>query len=268
MMRIVVKIGGSLLKAGIPDTLLDDVALLAKSNQLSIVHGGGDTVTDMAGRLGKEQRFVVSPEGVKSRYTDRETAEIYTMVMSGLLAKRIVLSLNSRGMSAVSLSGLDGSLLTGRRKKKLVVVDERGRKLMIEGGYTGKVESVNAPLVQTLLNDGYVSVVSPVAIGEGSVPLNVDGDAAASALASGVRADAAIFLTNVDGLLLDGRLIERLTPDEAAELLPKVGFGMQRKVMAAVDCVRAGVKEAIICSGTRDAPLSNGLAHRGCTVIA
>jgi acetylglutamate/LysW-gamma-L-alpha-aminoadipate kinase len=232
------------------------------------VHGGGETVTEIAGRLGKEQKFVVSPEGVRSRYTDRETAEIYTMVMSGLLAKRIVLSLNSRGMRAVSLSGLDGSLLAGRRKKKLVVVDERGRKISIEGGYTGKVDSVNAQLVQRLLDDGYVSVVSPIALGEGAVPLNVDGDAAASALASGVKADAAIFLTNVDGLLIDGKLVERLSPGEAAEMLPKIGFGMQRKVMAAVDCVRSGVREAIICSGARDGPLSNGLAHKGCTVVS
>jgi len=267
-MRIVVKIGGSLLRTGMPDNLLDDVAVLAKSNQLSIVHGGGDTVTDIAGRLGKEQKFVVSPEGVRSRYTDRETAEIYTMVMSGLLAKRIVLSLNSRGMRAVSLSGLDGSLLAGRRKKKLAIVDERGRKVLIEGGYTGRVESVNSQLIQRLLDDGYVSVVSPVAMGEDSSPLNVDGDAAASALASGVKADAAIFLTNVDGLLLDGRLLERVSVAESAEMMPRIGFGMQRKVMAAVDCVRSGVKEAIICSGSRAAPLSSGLAHRGCTVIS
>ncbi|MDG6898153.1 MAG: [LysW]-aminoadipate/[LysW]-glutamate kinase [Nitrososphaerota archaeon] len=267
-MKIVVKIGGSLLREGIPDNLLDDVANLSKTDQLSIVHGGGDKVTEIANRLGKEQKFVVSPEGVRSRYTDRDTVEIYTMVMSGLLAKRIVLSLGSRGVPAVSVSGLDGSLLTGRRKKKLVVVDERGRKLLIDGGYTGKIESVNARLVDRLLDEGYVPVVSPIAMGEGSVPLNVDGDAAASAVASGVKADAAIFLTNVEGLLLDGILVEKLSPDEAKQALPKIGYGMQRKVMAAVDCVNSGVKEAIICSGSRPAPLSNGLAHRGCTVIS
>ena len=267
-MKLVVKIGGSLLKEGVPDNLLEDVTRLAKTYQIAFVHGGADMVTEVATRLGKEQRFVVSPEGVRSRYTDRETAEIYTMVMSGMLAKRIVLSLRSRGLEAVSLSGLDGSLFRGRRKKKLVVVDERGRKLLIEGGYTGKVESVNAPLVNMLISGGYIPVVSPVAIGEESEPLNIDGDRAASSLASGISADAVVFLTNVDGVLSDGKLVERMTVAEAVERLPQIGYGMQKKVMAAVDAVNSGVKEALICSGTREEPLSNALAHRVCTVIA
>lgn len=267
-MKIVAKIGGSLLKEGVPENLLRDVAGLSSSNQLALVHGGGDIVTEIASKLGKEQRFIVSPEGVRSRYTDRETADIYTMVMSGLLAKRIVLSLNSRGVRAISLSGLDGSLLVGRRKKKLAIIDERGRKVLIEGGYTGKVESVNAPLIQALLDGGFLPVVSPVAVGEEYVPLNVDGDAAASALAAAVKAGAAVFLTNVDGVLLDGSLMERISAAEASEMLPRIGFGMQRKVMAAVECVKSGAKEAVICSGTRARPLSDALAHRSCTVIS
>lgn len=268
MMKVVVKIGGSLLRQGMPAALLDDMAGLSRTTQIAVVHGGGETVTEIATKLGKEQRFVVSPEGIKSRYTDRETAEIYTMVMSGMLAKGIVLSLRSKGISAVSLTGLDGSLFSGKRKKKLVIVDERGRRLLIEGGYTGKVESVNSSLVDILMTGGYVPVISPVAVGEDSEPLNIDGDRAASALASGISADAVVFLTNVEGLLLDGKLVERLSISEAAAKLPQVGFGMQKKVIAAIDSVKAGVKEALICSGARDQPLSNALAHRGCTVVS
>jgi len=267
-LRIVAKIGGSLLRQGFPEALLEDLARLSKSAQVALVHGGGETVTEVATKLGKEQRFVVSPEGIKSRYTDRETAELYTMVMSGLLAKRIVLSLRSRGVSSVSLSGLDGSLFQGKRKKKLLVVDERGRKLMIEGGYTGRVESVNSPLIEMLMSAGYVPVVSPIAVGEEFEPLNIDGDRAASSLAAGISADAVLFLTNVDGLLLNGKLVERMTAEEASARLSQIGFGMQKKVIAAVDSVEAGVKEAIICSGTREGPLSNALAHRSCTVVA
>lgn len=267
-MRIVVKLGGSLLKGAVPESFLADVAALAPTTQIALVHGGGDIVTDMATKLGKEQRFVVSPDGIKSRYTDRETAEIYTMVMSGMLAKRLVLALRTKGVRAVSLTGLDGSLFQGKRKKKLVIVDERGRRLLIEGGYTGKVEAVNSDLIDTIMKAGYVPVVSPVAVGEDSEPLNIDGDRAAASLASGISADAVLFLTNVDGLALEGRLVESITASTAASRLSEVGFGMQKKVMAAVESVNAGVKEAIICSGAREQPLSNALAHRGCTVIA
>jgi acetylglutamate/LysW-gamma-L-alpha-aminoadipate kinase len=267
-MRVVVKIGGSLMKEGVPQALVDDVAALAPSHQLVIVHGGGDVVTQYATRLGKEQRFVVSPEGIRSRYTDRETAEIYQMVMTGLLAKRLVLALGKAGVNGVSMAGTDGKLMEGKRKTKLVIMDDRGRKLAIEGGYTGKVVGVNSSLLDALLSQGYVPVVSPVAVGEEGEPLNVDGDRAASSIASSIGADAVVFLTNVDGLRLDDKLVGHLTPSEASARLPKIGFGMQKKVMAAAESVEAGVKEAIICSGARDGPLTRALAHDTCTVIS
>ncbi len=255
------------MKSGPPAELIADLASLSPEHQFILVHGGGDVVTDYATRLGKEQRFVVSPKGIKSRYTDRETAEIYQMVMSGYLAKRLVESLRKAGVNGVSLAGTDGRLIEGTRKEKLVVIDERGRKVAVEGGYTGKVSGVNSVLLDQLLSGGYVPVVSPLAAGEAGEPLNIDGDKAASAVASGAAADRIVFLTNVDGLNLDGSLVTHLTSSEAAAALPKVGFGMQRKVMAAADAVEAGVKEAIICSGTRADPLTKALAHDTCTVI-
>ena len=267
-MRVVVKIGGSLMKDKIPDAFIDDVASLSATNQLVLVHGGGDVVTEMATRLGKEQRFVVSPGGIKSRYTDKETAEIYQMVMSGLLAKRLVLALRKAGVRSISLSGVDGGLLQAKRKTKLLIVDERGRKVAIDGGYTGKVQQVNSSLVDLLLSNGYLPVVSPVATSDAGEPLNVDGDRAASSIAVGSGADAVVFATNVDGLKLDGGLVTYLTPAEATSRLSDVGFGMQKKVMAAVEAVQGGVKEAIICSGTRSSPLTKALAHERCTVIA
>lgn len=267
-MRIVAKIGGSLMKEGVPAAVVDDVAALAPNHQLVMVHGGGDVVTEYATRLGKEQRFVVSPEGIRSRYTDRETAEIYQMVMSGLLAKRLVSALDAKGLRGVSLSGADGVLLRGKRKAKLVIMDDRGRKVAIEGGYTGRVTGVNSSLLDSLLSLGYVPVVSPVASGEAAEPLNVDGDRTASSLAAGMKADLVVFLTNVDGLMLDGDLVPHLTPSEASSKLPKIGFGMQKKVMAAAEAVEGGVKEAIVCSGTRSTPLAKAMAHDNCTVIS
>ncbi len=208
-MRVVVKIGGSLMKDRIPEALINDVVSLSPTNQLVLVHGGGDVVTEMATRLGKEQRFVVSPEGVRSRYTDKETAEIYQMVMSGLLAKRLVLALGKAGVRGISLSGADGRLMQAKRKTRLVIVDERGRKVAIDGGYTGRVKEVNSSLIDLLLSHGYLPVVSPVATSEAGEPLNVDGDRAASSVAVGSSADAVVFLTNVEGLKLDGGLVRQ-----------------------------------------------------------
>lgn len=256
------------MKEGVPNSLIEDIAALLPKNQVLVVHGGGDVVTDYATRLGKEQRFVVSPEGLRSRYTDMETVEIYQMVMSGLLANRLVLALAKAGVKGISLAGTDGSLMQGKRKTKLVVVDERGRKVAIDGGYTGRVQSVNSSLLDLLVSSGYVPVISPVAMSDASEPLNVDGDRAASSVAVGVRADAVVFITNVDGLQLDGKLVERMTPEEASAKLPKVGFGMQKKVMAAAEAVEGGVNEAIICSGRRASPLTKALKHETCTVIA
>ncbi len=256
------------MKEGVPEALLADAVALAPSNQIVLVHGGGDVVTEIATKLGKEQRFIVSPEGMRSRYTDKETAEIYQMVMTGMLAKRLVLALGRAGIKGISLSGADGALLQGKRKAKLVVVDERGRKVAIAGGYTGKVRGVNSALLGSLLSQGYVPVVSPVATSEEGDPLNIDGDRAASAIASGIGADAVVFATNVEGLLLEGKLVAHLTPAEASARLPSIGFGMQKKVVAAVEAVDGGVKEAIICSGTREKPLARAMAHESCTVIS
>src|SRR5579885_1684396 len=103
----VVKVGGSIVKEGFPEGIAKDIAnLVSLEKKIVLVHGGGDIVTDIASKLGKEQRFIVSPEGIRSRYTDRETAEIYTMVMTGLIRNKIVSSLSKRGIDCLGLSGI------------------------------------------------------------------------------------------------------------------------------------------------------------------
>src|SRR5271170_3493564 len=139
-MRTVVKLGGDIVKGEIPPEFMADLKKLVQTNQVILVHGGGDVVTEIATKLGKEQKFVVSPDGIRSRYTDRETMDIFTMVMCGLIAKKILETLARAGIKAVSLSGLDGGVLRATRKKKLLIVDERGRKMSIDGGYTGRMQ--------------------------------------------------------------------------------------------------------------------------------
>lgn len=266
-MLVVVKIGGSTLEEGLSPKLLTDLTHLLSENKLVIVHGGGDEVTEVASKLQKEQKFITSPEGFRSRYTDRETVEIYMMVMAGKVNKLIVSGLSAKGVKAIGLSGLDGQLMQAERKRRLVIIDERGRKRIIDGGYTGKITKVNADLLHLLVQNGYVPVVAPVAVGGESEPLNVDGDRAAAYVAGSVKADRLVLLTDVEGVLIDGKTIEKLSVKEAQEILPKIGPGMITKIYAATEALSMGVVEVLITSGLKDAPVSSSLLHKAGTVI-
>ncbi len=264
---IVVKVGGSILGEGVSSTILNDIKFVKDSKNIVLVHGGGKEVTAIAGQLGKDQKFVVSPSGIKSRFTDKETASIYTMVMCGKMNKEMVASLQKVGIPSIGLSGVDGGIIQAQRKKRLIIVDERGRKRIIDGGYTGKINQVNDRLLNLILSQGYLPVISPVAISEEHEFLNVDGDRAAAYVAGGLKADQIIFLTDVNGLMFDGKIQSKLTSSEAKNLLPKIGFGMEKKVLASLECLDMGVKTCIISSGLIDKPISSALRMNGCTVI-
>ena len=113
---IVIKIGGSIVD-GLHSSTISDLKKILEQEQVVFVHGGGKDVTSIGNKLGKEQKFIVSPGGVKSRYTDKETAEIYTMVMSGKINKTIIRLLLNNGINAVGISGIDGSTIQVVRKK-------------------------------------------------------------------------------------------------------------------------------------------------------
>ena len=180
---IIIKIGGSVVNDLNPSAI-PDIKNLYSKEKLILVHGGGKEVTDIAVKLGKEQKFVVSPGGVKSRYTDRETAEIYTMVMSGKINKAIVRMFLQEGIRAVGISGVDAGLLKADRKKKLMILNDKGRKMTIEGGYTGKINAVDPTLLNVISSNGFLPIVSPIALSEEFDFLNVDGDRA-SGICSG-----------------------------------------------------------------------------------
>jgi acetylglutamate/LysW-gamma-L-alpha-aminoadipate kinase len=265
-MLIVVKIGGSILKDS--SEIISDIKNVVSSNQIVLVHGGGKEVTEIASKLGKKQDFVMSPDGFTSRYTDKETIDIYTMVMVGRINKQIVSTLQGQGLSAIGLSGLDGLLIRAERKKKLIVVDERGRKKIVDGGYTGKISGINAPLLRLLLSNGYVPVIAPVAISEEFEPLNIDGDRTAAYIAGNLKADRLVLLTDVEGLILDDKLVQKLNISKVKEALPKIGRGMITKVYAATEALNLGVGEAIITSGLKKMPISSSLNHECGTVIS
>ena len=215
---ITIKIGGSVVD-NLHSSTIGDIKKVVEQEGVILVHGGGKEVTKVTKQLGKEPKFVVSPRGIKSRYTDKETSEIFTMVMSGRINKTIVQMLQKNGINAVGLSGMDGKTIEANRKKKLMIMNEKGRKQVIDGGYTGKISNVNSDLIKTIMDKGYTPVISPIAISEESEFLNVDGDRAAANVAGHVKADKVLFITNVDGLLMEDKLVEKLSLKEAKEIV-------------------------------------------------
>ena len=263
---ITIKIGGSVVDNLHPSTI-SDIKKIAETEGIIIVHGGGKEVRKVCEQLRKEPKFVTSPSGIKSRYTDKETVEIFTMVMSGRINKKIVQMLQKNGINAIGLSGVDARVIQAERKKTLLIINEKGRKQAIDGGYTGKITKVNSDFIKLLLDQGLTPVISPIAISEESDFLNVDGDRAAAYVAGSVGSDKVLFITNVDGLLMDDKLVTKLTLAEAKEIRPKVGPGMEKKILASTEALDMGVKEALIANGQRENPISSAIAHDNCTVI-
>ena len=263
---ITIKIGGSVVD-DLHESTIGDIKKVSQQEGIILVHGGGKEVTKVSTQLGKEPKFVTSPSGIKSRYTDKETSEIFTMVMSGRINKNIVRMLQKHGINAIGLSGVDAQVIRADRKKKLLIVNEKGRKQAIDGGYTGKITQVNSKFIRSLLDQGLVPVISPIAMSEESDFLNVDGDRAAAYVAGRVGADKVLFITNVDGLLMEDKLVTKLSLDEAKEIRPKIGPGMEKKILAATEALDMGVTTALISNGQRENPISMAIAQDNCTVI-
>jgi [amino group carrier protein]-L-2-aminoadipate 6-kinase len=112
-----------------------------------------------------------------------------------------------------------------------------------------------------------VPVISPIALSEEFDFLNVDGDRAAAYVAGGIKADKVIFITDVNGLMLNEKVVISMSLDQARAALPKIGSGMDKKVLACIEALEMGVKEAVIASGHVENPLSAAIEHRNCTVI-
>ncbi len=262
---IVVKAGGRTLTLNM-DAILEDLARSSKSERIIFIHGGGDLVSSYSRKLGIEPRIVVHPGGFRSRYTSLEELEVYVMVMAGLLNKRIVSRLQSMNVKALGVTGADLGIVKGERKKRIVILNERGRPQAIPGGYTGRITHVDAETVKDLLGIAEVLIVSPLILGSEGEMLNVDGDQAAMAVSKAVKPRALVMLSDVEGVIHEGRVIEKLTPQEARELSKKVGKGMNRKLLMAAEAVEGGVGRVIIADGRVEEPITRALQGRGTTV--
>ncbi len=265
---IVVKLGGA---DGLDhDAIADDVAAhWAAGVRIVLVHGGGAAATRLGAALGVPPRFVTSPSGHTSRYTDRPTLEAFTMAVAGGVNKGWVERLQTRGVPALGLSGLDGRLLQARHKRTVRSV-EQGKTVVLRGDHTGAVERADAGLLRLLLDAGYLPVVAPLAASHEGVAVNVDGDRAAAAIAIALAADALVLLSNVPGLLRaypdEATLVARVAATDADAALAWAEGRMKKKVLAAAAAVVGGVGRAVLADGRVAPPLRRALAGRGTVV--
>ncbi|MFN2322205.1 MAG: [LysW]-aminoadipate kinase [Trueperaceae bacterium] len=265
---IVVKVGGA---EGVDlDAVAADVAALwAEGSPVVLVHGGSAETNRVAEALGHPPRFVTSPSGHVSRYTDRATLEVFEMVYAGKVNKGIVERLQRLGAPAVGLSGLDGRLFEGRHKKSVRSV-EGGRTLVLHGDHTGTVDRVNTHLLRLLLDGGYLPVLTPPGASTEGVAINVDGDRAAAAVAVALEAEALLLLSNVPGLLArfpdPDSLIGRVPADDVEAFLEVAQGRMKKKVLGAAEAVAGGVRRVVLGDARLPSPVRAALAGRG-TVI-
>ncbi|GAC1428610.1 MAG: [LysW]-aminoadipate kinase [Chloroflexota bacterium] len=262
---LVVKIGGG---EGIDlDACCADVATQWKAGQrLVLIHGGSGETNRISEQLGHPPRFVTSVSGIESRYTDRETRDIFAMVYAGKVQTGIVERLQMQGVNAVGLSGLDGRLLEGPRKESLRIMDN-GRKLVLHGDYTGKVEQVNTELLTILLGSGYLPVLCPLASSYAGEAINVDGDRAAARVAVALGSETLIILSNVPGLLArwpdPTSLVTSVGPDGLDAAMEMAQGRMKKKVMGAREALEGGVRRVVLGDARVAAPISTALAGQG-----
>ena len=239
---VVVKYGGNAL-AGASEH--DALALFAEDIVLMhtvgirpvVVHGGGPQINELLSRLGIESRFA---NGL--RVTDAATMDVVRMVLNGQVNPQIVSAVNTHGNIAVGLSGEDGRILQAVPRDP-------------ELGFVGDIRKVRPELIQGILDDGFVPVVSTVAVDDSGQPYNINADTAAGAIAAALGAEKIIYLTDIAGLRRDVEdatsLIQRITVEELKGLIADgtVAGGMIPKVESCIQAVEGGVGSAHILDG-------------------
>jgi acetylglutamate kinase len=222
-------------------SVIQDIAMMKRIGMRPVVvHGGGNSITELLGKLGKKSQFI---DGL--RVTDRETAQIAEMVLSGSISKELVQCLQSQGIPAVGINGKDGDTLVA--KKKLT----NGKDL----GYVGEVVKVNTGLLDSLMANDFIPVVAPVGTDFAGNTYNINADYAASAIAGALNAQKLVFLTDVEGILKDkddpDSILRQLTLVEAENYIEDgtISGGMIPKAQCCMDGIRQGVQSVHILDG-------------------
>lgn len=264
----VVKLGGT---EGVDFSAIcaDAAELLSQGQKLVFVHGGSAEANSLGEALGTPPKFITSPSGYTSRYTNRETLEVFLMAVNGKVNSLLTEQLHGLGINALGLSGMDGKLMVATRKESIQSV-ENGKRKIIRDDYTGKIERVNSELLMALLNMGYLSVIAPVAVSHKGEALNVDADRAAAMIASALKAETLILLTAVPGLMEkfpdESTLIKQFPKAKLSSALEMAQGRMKKKVLGAEEALQGGVGKVIIADGRIEKPITNALSGNG-TVI-
>ena len=241
---VVIKYGGHAMTAAeLRAGFAQDLVFLRRAGlRPVVVHGGGPQVTGHLDRLGIESVFTAG-----LRVTTEDTIDVVRMVLNGKVNKDIVGLINRHGPYAVGLSGEDANLFTAERK--YATVDGA----FVDIGLVGEITSVDPAMVNALLDDGRIPVVSSIARGADGGVYNVNADTAAAALAVALGAGKLVVLTDVEGLYRDwpnsDEVISQLEAGDLAELLPALSAGMIPKMEACLTAVKGGVPQAHVLDG-------------------
>lgn len=238
---VVVKYGGNaMLNEELKQAVMEDIVLLNTIGiKVVLVHGGGPEINKMLDKVGKESKFV---DGL--RYTDAETMEIVQMVLTGKLNKDIVGILLQKGGHAVGLSGVDSGLIRAKKTDK-------------DLGFVGEVTEVNPEIITTLLDKGFIPVISTVALGENGddANYNINADTAAAKIAVALHAEKFVQLTNVPGVLRNiedpTTLIKRIEKTAIGSLKATgiISSGMIPKIDCCLTALEGGVPRTHIIDG-------------------
>lgn len=264
----VVKLGGEVLADRHQlDLVAEQLALLASlSIRLVVIHGGGPQASALSRRLGLEPEMVAG-----RRVTDDAALEVVTMVYRGLLNTELVSALHRAGVQATGLSGVDGDLLTARRRPPVAVTDDAGVERLVDYGHVGDIESVDPRVLRTLMDARFVPVVSSLAGDREGNVYNVNADTVAESIAIALQAQKLMFLTGAPGVLRDrtdpSTLVTFADPDDLAELVASGALvgGMRPKVESCIRAANAGVERTHILDGrVPDALLLEVFTGSGC----
>ncbi|MFM2301611.1 MAG: acetylglutamate kinase [Pseudomonadota bacterium] len=245
----VVKYGGHAM--GDPDLAHDfaeDVVLLkAIGINPVVVHGGGPQIGAMLKKLGVESRFV---DGL--RVTDKATAEVAEMVLSGAINKEIVRWIAGAGGKAIGISGKDGGLVTARKVQRTTRDPDSQIEQVIDLGFVGEPHSVDTKVIKTISDAGMIPVIAPIAVGDDGETYNINADTMAGAIAAALGAARLFLLTDVAGVLdKSGNLLTDLRPADIAALREDgtVKGGMIPKLETCVAAVTSGCEAAVVLDG-------------------
>lgn len=235
---VVIKYGGSaMVQEPYKDSFTADVVLLQTLGMLPvIIHGGGPEVSKTIEKLGLETSFI---DGL--RITDLEGLKVSEMVLSGTINKDIISHLSKHGGNGVGISGKDGNLILA---KKL-------NHPKTDLGYVGEIQEIHPELIITLLDKGYIPVISPIASGKEGSTFNINADIVASRVGVALNAKKIIFLTDVSGVLKEEQLISQMSIQETRNLIDSgvISGGMIPKIEGMLYALENGVTSAHIISG-------------------